>query len=80
MARANLFLLREQSAQKMREYDELLLNTLREMAEETSQTAVAKKIGISLPYLNDFIHGRRTVTDRLWDLAAAAEIHVPVGK
>lgn len=30
-----------------------------------SQTAVAKRLGLSVPYINDLIHGRRLFSDAM---------------
>lgn len=36
-----------------------LMGELRELCENTSQTSVAKLIGISVPYLSDVMNGKR---------------------
>jgi transcriptional regulator with XRE-family HTH domain len=40
----------------------VLLERLRDLAEQSGQNVIAKAIGVSAQYLNDIIHGRRDVS------------------
>jgi len=42
-----------------------LIEKLRKRASESTQRAVAQELGISIQMLNDLLHGRRQVSDRL---------------
>ena len=40
-------------------HDQLMKRIRRELAAAGSQTALARQWGVSIPYLNDVLHGRR---------------------
>ena len=47
--------------------DQLMKHIRRELAAAGSQTALARKWGISIPYLNDVLHGRREPGESILD-------------
>lgn len=73
-SRMSLFLRRKLLIERMKHYDALLIQALREESEKTSQKHVADKLGISPPYLNDFLMGRRTLTESVWERAASTNL------
>lgn len=42
-----------------------LLIQIRKMVGESSQTAVAAKLGITVQMVNDLVHGRRDISSRI---------------
>ena len=44
---------------------EAVLEELRRKAEEIGQTQLAKDLGISLSMMNDLVHGRRDISERV---------------
>jgi len=44
---------------------EAVLNDLRQKAEHIGQTQLAKDLGISLSMMNDLVHGRRDISERV---------------
>ena len=44
---------------------EAVLNDLRQKAERIGQTQLAKDLGISLSMMNDLVHGRRDISERV---------------
>ena len=44
---------------------EAVLNDLRQKAEQLGQTQLAKDLGISLSMMNDLVHGRRDISERV---------------
>lgn len=44
---------------------EAVLNDLRQKAEQIGQTQLAKDLGISLSMMNDLVHGRRDISERV---------------
>lgn len=50
--------------QKTFTYDDVLRD-LRKRAAETGQTQLAKEFGISLGMMNDLVHGRRDISERI---------------
>ena len=45
-----------------------LLKELRAMVAESSQTSVAVKFGVTPQMVNDLVHGRRDISDRIAQL------------
>lgn len=45
--------------------DEDLLETLWERVRESSQLAVSQQLGVAPSFLNDVLHGRRDMTERV---------------
>jgi len=46
---------------------EAVLSDLRQKADEIGQTQLAKDLGISLSMMNDLVHGRRDISERIAD-------------
>lgn len=45
--------------------DEELLDLLRKLVKQSSQKQVSADLGVSRAFLNDILHGRRSMTERI---------------
>lgn len=70
VGKGDLFIRRSKALAEMGQADEELVSMLRSASDETSQTAVAEKLGIGKPFLNDILRNRRPISEKVWERAA----------